>query len=214
MAGSCLWFPTDERIDRMSYTITDLRIDLSVGDEIPLVQDGSGSEREMTDYEVGHWVEGKFYIFGLNHSKGPDLPSLGIEIKTYSEKTEDHTIGFISKNKLIKTPYSQSLISSKLQMQYRVGFNKGLRVVTSMKLYNFKDPHLQDKLRMGYEHGRKLVISGQAENYPSRLPAHPDGIGFFERRDRDRLQFRISDREMEFMMNYHKSKSIAGQFLI
>lgn len=201
----------------MAYKVTKISVNLKVGDEIPLVMDpASGRMVEMSDYDIGRWLESKFSKFGLNKSAGVDLPSLGIEIKHYSEKTKEHTIGYIQREHLIKTPYAASHIRSKLQTQYRIKVNKGLGIVTFLKLCDFSDPYIQNKLEIGYEHGRSMIADMVANDLKSdhiRLDPHPDGIGYFEQREKNRLQFRISLDDMYFMENYHNSHAISDLLL-
>jgi hypothetical protein len=116
---------------------------------------------------VGRKVEEMYKDRGFNTSKGTvDLPDYGIEIKTRKNSTTaSNTIGSMTIQDIIDTPYKKTTIYQKLQKQQRIKYDDAIDIyghstVTSDKTYDFSDPYIQDKLEKDYEILRSKIISG------------------------------------------------------
>lgn len=93
-----------------------------------------------------------------------DLP--GIEIKSRKSSTDAmHTIGTMTYDDIVATPWDQTPFKKKLQTQYRVTINKEEltgNVSATGKVVDFSNPEIQKELGDAYEKCRaELIVQGQ-----------------------------------------------------
>ena len=90
-----------------------------------------------------------------------DLP--GIEVKSRKASTDAmHTVGTMTYDAIIATPWDQTPFKKKLQTQYRVTINKEEctgGVSATGKVVDFSDPEIQKELEDAYEKCRAELIS-------------------------------------------------------
>jgi hypothetical protein len=74
--------------------------------------------------------------FPLSNQSGPDLPTVGLEVKSRDiDSTSAQSIGTMLPEDIIRTPYPESVICEKLQQQYRVKHKD--QVIVSAEVYDF-----------------------------------------------------------------------------
>jgi len=117
--------------------------------------------------EAGRYVE---YLLGLDgflvSERGVDLylHNQGIEVKTRDiDSTSPHTLGTMTTAAIIQTPYEYSPMFDKFQKQFRVKTQNN--VIISAEVYDFSIPHIQEKIKEGYENGRKQIADGNTYSY-------------------------------------------------
>ena len=93
-----------------------------------------------------------------------DLP--GIEVKSRKSSTDAmHTVGTMTYDDIVATPWDQTSFKKKLQTQYRVTINKDEfegDVSATGKVVDFSNPEIQKELEDAYEKCRaELIAQGQ-----------------------------------------------------
>jgi hypothetical protein len=93
-----------------------------------------------------------------------DLP--GIEVKSRKSSTDAmHTVGTMTYDDILVTPWDQTPFKKKLQTQYRVTINKEEctgGVSATGKVVDLSDPEIQKELEDAYEKCRaELIAQGQ-----------------------------------------------------
>lgn len=93
-----------------------------------------------------------------------DLP--GIEVKSRKASTDAmHTVGTMTYDDILVTPWDQTPFKKKLQTQYRVTINKDEfegDVSATGKVVDFSNPEIQKELEDAYEKCRaELIAQGQ-----------------------------------------------------
>lgn len=144
---------------------------------------------------VGKWVEDTLEENGhiINRSAGVDLEDLGLEVKSRKISSKSaHTIGRMTTNDIINTPYNNSPIKKKIQTQYRVEYNDDCEVVDA-KIYDFSEEWIQELIESSYEEGRSEIAAGIHKNHTKTY-----GVGIFEKdKDKDLWQYRITASGMK-----------------
>ena len=137
----------------------------------------------------------------VNPGIGPDYPEFDLEVKTKDvNSTSANSIGTLSYEEIIKTPYRKSPIAKKLQQQFRVSFKNGVAV--SQKIYDFSPSFIQEVLETAYEAARSKMINGNKEPY-----VYGSNFGYFEQKRMkggkltNSWAFRISVGAMEKLEN-------------
>tara|TARA_R110000868_G_scaffold168202_1_gene402825 strand:+ start:1051 stop:1647 length:597 start_codon:yes stop_codon:yes gene_type:complete len=102
--------------------------------------------------------------FPINQNGTVDLP--GIEVKSRKASTDAmHTVGTMTYDDIVATPWNQTPFKKKLQTQYRVTINKdefGGDVSAIGKVVDFSNPEIQKELEDAYEKCRaELIAQGQ-----------------------------------------------------
>lgn len=178
---------------------------IRVGTRIPMVQKNGN---------VGRCIEDMLEAYGNNVSRnrGIDLPGDGLEVKTRNEGAiSPQTIGGMSHQSIIDTPWHQSSIRDKVQKQYRIKYKESLEhhnesIITSEQIYDFTCPEIQDKLEEAYEFGRKHLSKFSPGEGPNCTPSTGQW-GYFEQQVDGQYQFRVTDKTMK------KMESIASSHL-
>lgn len=146
--------------------ITKIKKGIAVGTEIP--------DRQQYG-NVGQWAENQLIENGyeINVGVGPDLAKFGVEVKTRKiESVSPHTVGSMTIQDIICTPYEQSNICNKFQTQYRVHYSDEGQVVTKEQIYDLTDECIQSKIREAYEIGRETITRNEKIGYhPSYVKA-------------------------------------------
>ena len=144
-----------------------------------------------------------------------DLPDHKVEVKSRSTNaTSPQTIGSMSVNNIINTPYNSSSIKEKFQQQLRVKHNQTYCVVTKAKVYDFSDPVIQQKIEQAYEYGRSVMTNTSLDDLPDYIS--PNGhIGYFERTNKKHktvYSFRLSNSTMKKLESIASSSKVFRQF--
>jgi len=182
-----------------------LKKGIRVGTRIPMTQKHGN---------VGRCIESMLEAFGnrVSRNRGVDLPVDGIEVKTRNESAvSPQTIGSMSHQSIVDTPWHQSSIKEKIQKQYRIKYKESLdhlneSIVTSEQVYDFSCPEIQDKLEEAYEFGRNHLSQFRPGNGPNCTPTSGQW-GYFEQQADGQYQFRVADKTMK------KMESIASSHL-
>jgi len=151
---------------------------------------------------IGFKAEDMLLENGYTMSSGsePDIAALGLEVKTRNEAaTSAQTIATMTLNRIIATPYENSPICAKIQQQYRIKYDNDISEVTSAEVYDFSDPIIQGKIKLGYETARSEISAGNKSKYICGTA----GIGYFEKKSNsdNSYGFRISDSCMKNLEN-------------
>jgi len=156
------------------------------GDDVPYYQaygnNGRHFEREFAK---------NYYV---NTGKGKDMPNEGIEIKSRKNGSSSyHSVGTMTVEDIINTPYERSIIHDKFQQQVRVHYDDTRRIVTSSRVYDFTDPLIQSRVKEAYEKARTAITNGYLTNW-----VRESDWGLFEKkRGSDSYTFRIPDNVMK-----------------
>lgn len=147
--------------------------------------------------------------YNINTGSGVDLPDLDIEIKTRNiNSTSGHTIGSMTVDDIIKTPYIDSSICKKTQRQYRVKYDDNTSIVTDERVYDFSDPYIQKKIEESYNAARDKIINGDRGDY-----IKGGNYGYFEKQTDNSYQYRVSNKAMtDIETMSSNSKTFNGLF--
>ena len=89
-----------------------------------------------------------------------DLP--GVEVKSRKATTKSmHTVGTMTYDDIINTPWDQIPLKDKLQKQYRVTIDKDETTDTINaigKVVDLTDPEIQERFKEAYEKNRAVLI--------------------------------------------------------
>lgn len=179
-----------------------IKAGIPVGTEVP--------ERQKCG-NVGRWVENKMREQGweVTNGAGVDIPKYNVEIKSRKiESNSHHTVGTMTINSIIVTPYEQSIIKEKFQQQYRVHYSDNRQIVVSEGLFDFSNEYIQSKICDAYEIGRKQIIkNAQQGSYPTYVRGTE--WGHFElTKGRDSYRFRIPNHSMKKIEQVSKNSNI------
>jgi hypothetical protein len=91
-----------------------------------------------------------------------DMPGIGIEVKSRKSSTGAmHTIGTMTYDDILVTPWDKTPFKQKLQKQYRVTINKDEfegDINATGKVVDLSNPEIQAKLEEAYERNRMVLI--------------------------------------------------------
>jgi hypothetical protein len=100
--------------------------------------------------------------FPIDQNGIVDLPG-GIEVKSRKSTTGAmHTVGTMTYDNIINTPWDKTPFKQKLQKQYRVTIHKNVftgEIETFDKIVDFSDPEIQSKLEEAYEKNRLFLVT-------------------------------------------------------
>lgn len=145
--------------------------------------------------DAGKAVEDKLESLGylMNRGKGLDIPKLGVEVKTRKEGAKSaRQIGTMTFNDILNTPYRLSPIKKKFQQQLIVKHKNN--VVTSAKVYDFSNPHIQALIEHAYEECR-VALAKHAPTKDTVMPKYVRGnncVAYWEHHASNSFQFRIA----------------------
>jgi len=147
--------------------------------------------------EIGRMIEDMMSEadYPINRDDTVDLGELGIEVKSRKiGSIAAHTIGTMTVEDILKTPYEFSPIFKKVQTQYRVKHDE--IVVREAEVFDFTDPYIQDKIKQAYEYGRKLMSEGK---FDQLCLINGTWWGYWEKKNGNSYAFRIRDKAMRGM---------------
>lgn len=161
--------------------------------------------RKVTDGSNGIAVENYMRSkgFAVNSNSTVDLPKFGthgVEIKSrgiYST-TAPWTIGTMTDNAIIKTPWDKTSFKKKLQIQFHVLIGEDINlngIVVDSYIVDFRNPEFQETLRTAYEHARKNLMNG---NFGTAAGTR---YGMLEQRTENSYAFRITAIGMKNLTN-------------
>ena len=94
--------------------------------------------------------------FPISNQPGPDLPSVGLEVKSRDiDSTSAQSVGTMLPEDIIQKSYRESVICEKLQQQLRVK-TKDQKIISS-EVYDFSSPYIQEKFEESYEIARQKI---------------------------------------------------------
>jgi hypothetical protein len=162
-----------------------------VGQSVPPKTHGAAG-REVEEIMAAHgWPMDR-------HGQGIDVPEYGFEVKSRDlDSTSAQSIGKMLPEDIKVTPYSNSPIHDKVQQQLRVKTQD--QVIVSADMYDFSNPHIQQKIEESYEAARARIIAGDDSNYVSGGP-----FGYFERtnpKTSRSYDFRLTNGAMQKLEN-------------
>jgi hypothetical protein len=146
---------------------------------------------------AGRAVEDLLEQMGIPINRGPGTDMMfGLECKTRKlSATSAQTICVMHPSDIVKLSYYNSPVYAKFQQQLRIKTNDN-DIIVSAQVYNFDQPHIQDKAEAAYENGRRQIIKD-----PNILYTPYEGHwGYFENTRPDKtscLKFRVTDGDME-----------------
>lgn len=176
--------------------ITDIKMDWSN------IQLHDPDDKSLGDGANGYLVEDILERAGLpiDREDTTDLP--GMEVKTMTEKPKSpHTIGRMTYNKIVKTPWSKSPVKKKMDRQYQVVIAKspvtGQGRVKEDRVVNYNHPSVQRELESAYEDCRRQLAAIGPNNHATVK----SGPAIFEYRPNksgggNGYQFRLSVKGM------------------
>lgn len=112
------------------------------------------------DGAVGRYLEDMLISEGynLNRGRGPDLFGV-IDVKSRRFKSKSPmSVGTMSVNDIIKTPWAASNIRKKAQAWFMIMWNRD-GTVASADLLDLSNPMIQNSFEQAYEACRKVIIS-------------------------------------------------------
>jgi len=142
----------------MTVKIKSLKVNLSNIDFVDPDQVNDGTNGKILEQEMMR--QG----FPIDQNGTIDLP--GIEVKSRKASTDAmHTVGTMTYDDIVATPWDQTPFKKKLQTQYRVTINKDEfegDVSATGKVVDFSNPEIQKELEDAYEKCRaELIAQGQ-----------------------------------------------------
>lgn len=103
--------------------------------------------------------------YPIDRSGTVDMPDIGIEVKSRKSSTGAmHTIGTMTYDEILVTPWDKTPFKQKLQKQYRVTINKDEfegDINATGKVVDLSNPEIQAKLEEAYEKNRMYLMIQQ-----------------------------------------------------
>lgn len=103
--------------------------------------------------------------YPIDRSGTVDMPDIGIEVKSRKSSTDAmHTIGTMTYDEILVTPWDKTPFKQKLQKQYRVTINKDEfegEINATGKVVDLSNPEIQAKLEEAYEKNRMYLMIQQ-----------------------------------------------------
>lgn len=132
--------------------------------------------------------------YAINRGAGPDLLSIGVEIKTRTiEATSAQSIGGMTIEDIISTSWEDSPIRAKFQQQFRVKHSTEKGCIVSARMYDFRRDDIQESVQYAYESARTMIINGNRDSYIRGTCA----AGYFEYKESNTYSFRLPHGVME-----------------
>ena len=180
-----------------------------VGREVPFrPRKNSAITGNYIDILVKNWAG-----VSTGATSGVDLIIFGVEVKSKDILGDSEwTIGSMTFNDIIGTPYRDSALYQKLQALFLVEYNNNFCRITIANLFYMDNDETQTILEAGYEAARHEMISHQLRlknqlitigsqplhNYKqyARIPGTP-GFGFERCKSTNSFNFRITSVAMK-----------------
>lgn len=186
-----------------------LKKGIQVGDDLMK----NGTHRDGPG-KVGMIIEDILQDRGYQMNRGPgiDMVNEGLEVKSRNEdSTSNHSIGSMSAQSIINTPWKGSEMQKKTKRQLRVKWkdDNGAAIVTESKVYDFSKNHIQSRLEQDYEHVREELRKGNGNSFISS----PNKFIQLQKQKSDRYQVRIYNKAMKIMEDFDaKIKPLTDNF--
>lgn len=149
---------------------------------------------------VGNFVEEVLINEGyeINKGIGPDLLSIGVEIKTRDVNSNaHHTIGTMTATGINSTSWKDSSICSKVQQQFRVLYDDKSGTIKSAGMYDFRHEDIQSELEQIYNDTKATINAGLASSLPlSANVRSTNTSAYWELKGGSSYAFRISNSAM------------------
>jgi hypothetical protein len=101
--------------------------------------------------------------YPIDQSGTVDMPGIGVEVKSRKSSTGAmHTIGTMTYDDILVTPWDKTPFKQKLQKQYRVTIDKEKftgGVSATGKIVDLSNPKIQKELEIAYENCRAELIA-------------------------------------------------------
>lgn len=178
----------------MKPKITKIKLNL-LGVDLP--EDHAIRGKALEDYLANHGMP-------VSSESGPDYPEFDLELKSKdTESTSANSVGSMTIEDIIKTPYELSCISAKLKSQWRVKVTSG--IVVDSDVYDFSATFIQEILKEAYEAARQKIINGDRGSF-----VYGTRYGYFERKTKrgvwsNSYMFRITTSAMDNLESMAKS---------
>lgn len=164
--------------------------------------------KETTDGSNGRLIEDALEDMGfpIDRSATTDLPKCEVKTKSKYSKA-DWSIGRMTYDAIVKTPWARSTIREKMQRQYQVTIaenpSDASGVVTNATVIDFSCSNIQNQLEAAYEDCRqKLIDSGSYKHGTVR-----SDIAYFEYKIGNSYQFRIKNSKMKQLTSIASAES-------
>jgi hypothetical protein len=157
--------------------------------------------KETIDGSNGHLVENVLEDIGfpLDRVATTDLPGMEVKSKSKYSKTS-WTIGRMTYNKIVNTPWADSPIKEKMQKQYQLIISEktydASGVITDAKVVDFTFHEIQKILEKAYENCRQQLINNSGNHGTVK-----SDIAYFEYRKGNSYQFRIKNSSMKNLVS-------------
>lgn len=158
--------------------------------------------KETTDGSNGRLIEDALEDMGfpINRSATTDLPHCEVKTKSKHSKA-DWSIGRMTYDAIVKTPWACSSVREKMQRQYQVTIaenpSDASGVVVSAGVIDFSCNTIQEKLEAAYEDCRKQLIDNGPYNHGTVKSTLT--VAYFEYKTGNSYQFRIKNASMRML---------------
>jgi len=141
----------------MKAKIKNLKVDLSKVDFADPTNVNDGQNGKILEHAM------RKQGFPVDSQSTVDLPNIGVECKTRKSTSKScHTVGTMTYDDIINTPWDDTPFKQKMQKQYRVEISKNDiddTVSAKGKIVDFNSEFIQKDLREAYESCRSQLKS-------------------------------------------------------
>lgn len=128
-----------------------------VGQSVPVRTDVNSA---ITGLFIDEYAKNLAGVWKDNIEKVVDIMHLGIEVKSKDIHSDSNwSIGSMTFNDIIDTPYIDSPIYKKLQALFLVRYDNDLSIITHTDLYYFDNDEVQTRIQTAYESIRNEMIA-------------------------------------------------------
>ena len=153
---------------------------------------------------IGRHVESVMKSLGYNVDRRAvvDMGYIGVEIKTRKiHSTSPHTVGKMSMEDIINTPWDLSPLREKIQVQFRVEYDDVKNIIVEARVWDFDVHEIQNSLKTSYESSRKIFSKRKLDSSCTYIRGKDLGVlsdAYFENTtDTAHWDFRIPHETME-----------------
>lgn len=174
--------------------------------------------KSCNDGSMGRAIEQSLVKQGFNVSNGViDLPDYQLEVKTRKSSSKSpHTVGTMTHDDILNTPWEQTSFKQKLQNQFRVTINVDSGLVSNQDVIHLEDDEdIQKELRASYESAQKKLLdyyTKTGEILQESYIKGEDGEAFLEYKEGSSYAFRITDSGMKRYINMSKNVGPLNDF--
>lgn len=167
--------------------------------------------KDCNDGSIGRAIEQELIKQGFNVSNGViDLPDYNLEVKTRKSSSKSaHTVGTMTHDDILNTPWEETTFKQKLQNQLRVTIDVDSGKVSSQDVIHLEDDEdIQKELKAAYESAQKKLLDHYTQTGEILEESYikgKDGEAFFEYKEGNSYAFRITDSGMKRYVNMAKT---------